>query len=43
MSLDNFLRQGTTSIHLELQLVRGKLHDILHALKTEAEAQAAAA
>jgi hypothetical protein len=42
-SLNNFLRQSTTSVHLELQLVRGKLHDILQALKTETVVQAAAA
>ncbi|TLX15948.1 hypothetical protein [Rhizobium sp. MHM7A] len=42
-SLDNFLRQGTSSVHLELQLVRGKLQDIFHVLKAEAVVQAAAA
>jgi hypothetical protein len=42
-SVDNFLRQGTSSAHLELQLVRGKLRDIFHVLKTEAVVEAAAA
>lgn len=42
-SLERFLRQSTTSAHLELQLVRGKLQDIFHVLKSEAVVRAVTA
>lgn len=41
-SLDRFLRKATSSVHLELQLIRGKLQDIFHILKSEAIMEAAA-
>jgi hypothetical protein len=35
-SLEDFLREGTRTAHLELQLLRGKLQDIFNVLKSDA-------